>query len=381
MTTGKALIVGAGICGLCCAWWLANQGWKVIVVERNKNPLNYNGYRLSLSGPGLEVAKHMGIYESLKSRNLNFSKYISIYRNKKKAKIIERRTDDDDGLILMRTDIVEVIYQSVISLIEIKVGEHIKSFSDNGDKVIIELSDSSKETVDLLIGADGIYSSTRNMLFGSDIKHIEPLGHHIAMFCIPDTFKLNQSLRIYKRNNHTIQLFPLPNNNLCAEYYWKETDKLTIEYDNNRELLKKIFIEMHPDVCDLVDSLPKHHALFSDALYFTNIPTWSKGRTILLGDSAHAVSPYSGQGASMALTSAWLLAKMLQQYNPLTALQQHEKVLRPIIIDLQKGASHIAKWSSLAPKYITPIFVQLLDYYHEKRIAKNTLSNILKKMT
>lgn len=342
MTQRSALIVGAGIGGLCAAWWLARIGWTVTVVERAPD-LRTDGYVLGLSGPGYEVARRMGILAALKARSREVDE--NVYLDRAGREVLRLRYREFltklDWIGLVRTDLVNVLYDAARPVADIRFGTTVSVFTDHGDAVEVTLSDGMTLRVDLLIGADGVHSATRARLF-PDADVYRPLGYRVAAFQAPDTIGLDRDFISYVEPGRMAEFYSIGDRRLATLYVWR-TDERAAAADRSKALAAA-FENAHPEATRRIDERPDSEPLFFDTMLLVDLPAWSKGRVLLLGDSAHCLTLLSGQGAGMALTSACMLAEELAKGDIAGALTRHEERLRPAIRRLQTRSRNMAAW-------------------------------------
>jgi 2-polyprenyl-6-methoxyphenol hydroxylase-like FAD-dependent oxidoreductase len=351
MTAKTALIVGAGVAGLSAAWWLSRIGWQVEIVERAVD-LRANGYMLGLSGPGHEVAGRMGILPALETRSRLIRENLYLGRD---GKVLMRLRYHDflngiDWLTLARTSLVEVLHEAVRDRLPIHFGttiaEVLAGTEDNATAVKVRLTDGSVRDVDLLIGADGIHSQVRSLAFDPAETFMSRLGYGVAAFQIDDCLDLGQDFLSYAEPGRLSEFYTLSEGKLATLYVWRAEQAVAVATGERRSVLKQAFQGAHPDALRLIDELPDAAPLFFDDMAMIEMPNWSRGRVVLLGDSAHCLTLISGQGAGMAMVSACLLSAELGRHEIGAALRRHEERLRPAITRLQ------ARSRKMAPVFI-----------------------------
>jgi 2-polyprenyl-6-methoxyphenol hydroxylase-like FAD-dependent oxidoreductase len=343
MTGRSAIVVGAGIAGLGAAWWLERAGWSVTVIERSAD-LRADGYMLSLSGPGYEVVRRMGLLPELQ----RYARPIheNIYRDRRGREILRMRYGelmrDLDWITLTRTDLVATLHKAVADFAPTMFGTTVTAVSEAADRVEATLSDGGRMTADLLIGADGTRSALRRLLFGGGDSALEPLGYRAAAFQIPDRLGIGEDFLSYAEPGRIAEIYTLCDGGLATLYAWRSDDAAPVAADDRRAVLRTAFDGAHPDVVQWLDALPADSPLYLDSLALVEQDTWSRGRTVLLGDAAHCLTLISGQGAGMALTSAAMLAEELGRHDMPQALTRHEARLRPSIERLQARSRKMA---------------------------------------
>jgi 2-polyprenyl-6-methoxyphenol hydroxylase-like FAD-dependent oxidoreductase len=345
MTQRSALIVGAGVAGLAAAWWLAKIGWKAIVVERAPD-LRANGYMLGLSGPGHEVVKRMGLLPQLEARGRHIAE--NVYRGRSGRELLRLRYRDFLGglewITLTRTDLVAVLYEAAREVADIRFGMTVADLRSDATGVDATLSDGTRFRADLLIGADGAHSAIRAATFGDETQFARPFGYRVAAFQAPDTLHLGADFLSYAEPGRLAEVYTLVEGRIATLYIWRTADRGFVAPASRADALRAAFAGTHPDALGWIDALGANDPIFFDDVELIDMPAWSKGRVLLLGDSAHCLTLISGQGAGMALTSACLLAEELAVGDIDVALHRHEQRLRPAIVRLQTRSRKMAEW-------------------------------------
>jgi 2-polyprenyl-6-methoxyphenol hydroxylase-like FAD-dependent oxidoreductase len=345
MTQHSAIVVGAGVGGLCTAWWLARIGWRVTVLERAAD-LRTDGYVIGLSGPGYEVAQRMGILADLKARGRDVDE--NVYLDRQGREVLRLRYRDFlrklDWIGLVRTELVSVLHGLAKDVAEIRFGVTVTDFINRPDGVTAMLSDGTRMQADLLIGADGVHSAMRQRLFGGGQDAYQPLGYRVAAFQAPDTLALGRDFISYVEPGRMGEFYSIGEERLATLYIWRCNDTAIVPNEAKPAVLAKAFHDAHPDAVRWIAERAEDEALFLDTMLMVDLPRWSQGRVLLLGDAAHCLTLLSGQGAGMAMTSACMLAEELAKGDIDAALLRHEERLRPAIRRLQIRSRNMAAW-------------------------------------
>ena len=341
--TKSVLISGAGIAGLSAAWQLLELGWQVTIVERATN-LRSGGYLMSLSGPGLLSAYDMGFKDALHAQHNSMQ--TSTFINKKGKKIWSLNypdaLQDIDWITLPRTNLVNILYEAVVDRADILFGTHATKIHTEKDKAFIQLSNDRNMTVDLYIGADGVRSSSRNIIFGTD--YTKNLGYNCAAFELTNTTGIEQCSFTYGEPGRLTEFYSLSSGKTAVLQIWKDNLPKTVLKEDKKRVILDAYAGAHPKVLKAILEHPNDQELYFDVLQMIQMPKWSSGRCLLLGDAAHCLTLASGQGASMALKSAAVLGEVLAQYPDVNkALNEHENLLRPLIEDIQSRTKKIIR--------------------------------------
>jgi 2-polyprenyl-6-methoxyphenol hydroxylase-like FAD-dependent oxidoreductase len=194
----------------------------------------------------------------------------------------------------------------------------------------------TQRSVDLVVGADGLHSRTRELVFGPEEQFHRYLGYCFAGFTMPNTFGLA----------HEGMLWSTPGRG-AALYAVRDSDELhgflvlarpEPPYDAfrdpaaQRDLVAATFAGDGWKIPAMVAAMRDADDLFFDVVSQIRMPSWSNGRVALAGDAAYAPSFLTGQGSSLALAGSYMLADALARYEDHTeAFAAYERGTREFV--------------------------------------------------
>src|SRR3546814_376549 len=200
-----------------------------------------------------------------------------------------------------------------------------------------DLVSGDTEKYDIVIGADGLHSNVRSLVFGHESQFERYLGFCFAGFTMPNKFDLAHGGVNYTVLGKWAGIFAPGTTDrvfgMLVFRYPESPFKTPISDDDKRKLTASMFKDdKNWHVPYMVDQMLKADDLFFDAVSQIRMPIWSSGRVVLTGDAAHATSFLSGQGSSCALVSAYVLAGELATHaNYQEAFAAYERLARPFI--------------------------------------------------
>ncbi|MEU5304315.1 FAD-dependent monooxygenase [Streptomyces noursei] len=345
----KVVICGAGIAGLALAQRLDTLGWDVVVLEKAPGP-RMQGYMIDFFGPGYDVAEAMGILPRLQQLAYPVREVASVdHTGRTRARLTYdqfSRAVRGRLLSLMRPDLERALRESLSDRIDLRFSTSLRHIDNTPTGVHLTLTDGTPLAADLLVGADGIHSTVRTMEFGAEERFLRYLGLHTAAFVfdapdvherIGDRFCLTESV------GRQMGFYGLRDGRV-ATFTVHRTPDPTVPADP-RDVLARRYSGLGWVTAEALDRCPPSDHIYYDQVAQIDLPTWSRGRVALLGDACQAVSLLAGQGASLALAGAYLLAGELDRATTIeAALDRYEQSWRPLVTDRQRTARNAARW-------------------------------------
>ncbi|MCS0605541.1 FAD-dependent monooxygenase [Streptomyces sp. LP11] len=333
----RVLISGASIAGPALAHWLDRYGFEVTVVEKAAT-VRGGGYAIDIRGTAREAVDRMGLLPRLRAAHVDTQRvtFLDAAGETVGSLAPEQMTGGTAGLDLevRRGDLADALYTPLRDRVEFLFGDSIATLDDDGDAVHVAFDSGARRTFDLVIGADGLHSNTRRLVFGPEEPFHHYLGHVFAGFTLPNEFGLGHEAVIWNEPGRSAALYAHEPSERVHGFltFTRETPPFEAFRDPGaqRDLVTARFPERVWHLPRLVAAMREADDLFFDIVSQIHLPKWSHGRVALAGDAAHATSFLSGQGSSVALVGAYVLAGELATHaGHEEAFAAYERRMRP----------------------------------------------------
>ncbi|MCX4661626.1 FAD-dependent monooxygenase [Streptomyces uncialis] len=334
----EVLISGAGVAGPALAFWLNRYGFTVTVVEK-AGALRVGGYPVDVRGTALEVVRRMGILPRLRDAHIEQRRLTFVDGEGDKIASVDpyALTGGVPGrdLEVRRGDLTEALHTAVRDDVEFLLDDSIDTLEQSGRGVDITFRGGGRRTFDVVIGADGLHSRTRELLFGPEERFHRYLGHCFAGFTLPNTFGLSHETVVWNTPGRGAALYAVGDDNdvhaLLNFAHPEPPPDAFRDPQARRDLVAGAFADAGWEVPRMVAALREADDLFFDKVSQIRMPRWSSGRVALVGDAAYAPSFLTGQGTSLALVGAYMLAGSLADRGHAAGFAAYEHQTREFV--------------------------------------------------
>ncbi len=375
MRKRKVLIIGGGIAGPALALFLQRAGIDSALYEAGTEADNLAGSFLNVASNGMGVLQTLGLDRAVVAEAIAAPRMMMWNGQGKKLGELPNGLQPGEGLpsvTLKRSVLHNILHEAIMRQgIQLEFGKRLQEIetsqgkgTEQGEGVTAIFSDGSTAEGDLLVGADGIHSRTRKI-----IDPASPTPQYTGLLSfggyarlpleeLPAVPSLTQHLVFGKRAFFGYLLKP------DGEIYWFEN--LAYPGTPRRSELEAIpdaewkarLLAMHEEDQPWIQAIIRATTskISSYPIYdIPSQPVWHKGRVVLIGDAAHATSPSAGQGASLALEDAIVLAKCLRDKPETSAAfrtfeqLRRERAERVVKVARQRGENKVtsnplARW-------------------------------------
>jgi 2-polyprenyl-6-methoxyphenol hydroxylase-like FAD-dependent oxidoreductase len=335
------LVSGASIAGPALAHWLHRRGAEVTLVERAPE-LRPGGQAVDARGVTREVIRRMGLDAAVRAARTETA---GAYTVDVDGNVLETYRADDDGgdgyiseIEVLRGDLSQVLFDDTRDGVEYIFGDRIAELTQEADGVDVAFAGGDRRRFDLVIGADGLHSALRAMVFGPHERFVRHLGRMMAFYTVPNEFGLDRWLIDYQEpgSGRSAGLRPIQDATRAMAMFSFLAADLDIDYRDvaaQKRLLRVRMADLGwltPRILAHLDDTPD---FYLDQVAQVVMDRWSRGRVGLLGDAAFSSSPLSGQGTGLALVGAYLLAGELAAagWDPEAGFAAYERRMRSFV--------------------------------------------------
>jgi 2-polyprenyl-6-methoxyphenol hydroxylase-like FAD-dependent oxidoreductase len=349
------LISGIGIAGPTLAYWLAKGGFQPTLVEQAPE-LRTGGYVIDFWGLGYDIAERMELKDDIDRAGYHVREMRIVGdQSERVAGFGTRVFDELTGgryVTLGRTDLSRLLFEKTKDRIETRFDNAIVGLEEQADGVWVQFRHGGGQRFDLVIGADGLHSNVRSIVFGPQGRFEKRLGYVVAAFEVSGYRPRDEDVylmygqpgrmlgRFTQRDERTLFLF----------VFAADDDFLPTTLDARKAMLREQYNDGKWECVHILDELDRTPELYFDRVSQIGMESWSRGRVALVGDAAFCVSLAAGQGSALAMVGAYVLAGELVSAGGQhqTAFGKYESLLRAYIDKKQRGAQRFA--GAFAPK-------------------------------
>jgi 2-polyprenyl-6-methoxyphenol hydroxylase-like FAD-dependent oxidoreductase len=337
----RVIVVGGGIAGLSTAIALRKTGHEVVVLEQAPriDPL---GAGITLFANAMRALDRLGIGEAVATRGAAATRSaILTWQGRELTRfpfdLIEGTT------ALHRADLQAVL---AAASGDVRLGVEVTAVEQGEDGVVARSTDGSEERGDLLVGADGLSSVVRPAIADVPIRYAGYTAWRGVSSVPVEPGRLTESWGVGER-------FGLVDIGRGRTYWFATKNASEGEPDERggrKAEIQRRFSGWHVPIAAVVEAADESAVLRNDVYYLAQLPRWSDGRLVLVGDAAHATTPGVGQGAAQAIEDAVVLADRLAGSDDLSvALAEYEAIRRPradAVLKISRRADRAAQLAS-----------------------------------
>ena len=321
------LVSGAGIAGTTVATLLARQGFSVTVAERSTGQRS-SGSPVDVRGPAFAVATELGVVPALREAATRVRGMVFVDADGRQVGRVPLGVLGGPQVELPRGDLARILWRAGRDDAEYLFDTSISSLAPDSGGVDVVLTDGSSRRFDYVIGADGLHSRVRSLVFGPESAFIRHLGLYVATIAYDGPVDPAYVV-MHNVPGKSVSLHPGSGSPIAA-FIWRSVSVPEFDHRDtaqHRRLLTSAYAGVGWRTPDLLSGLGSD--LYFDSVSKCVVPRWSSGRVALLGDAASCVSLF-GEGSSLAMAGAATLASTLAAGGSLADYEAaHRRIVTP----------------------------------------------------
>ena len=334
------LISGGGVAGLALAYWLQREGFATTVIERSPE-LRSGGQAVDIRGVALDVVKAMGLHDAVAARRTRLRGMSTMDAEGREIERTEERTFsagrlDSADIEIFRDDLCALLLSQASEDVEYIYGDSITAIQQDANATTVSFRGQPDRHFDFVIGADGVYSSVRKLVFGNDASFVRPLGVTMALFTTPNLIDLQSWQLAHREEAVGYVIYPSFDQTQLRVGVGFGAEPGEVSRNDIAAQKAEVAAKckhLGGYFPQLLDAMRDTSQFYWGELAQVHMPGWSQGRVALVGDAGYCASPFSGQGTSLALVGALVLAKALAQSPEdfAVAFAAYEQRMRPFV--------------------------------------------------
>lgn len=370
----RVLISGAGIAGPTLAYWLAHYGLEPTIVEKAPK-LRTAGYIVDFWGLGFDIADRMGLLPEIRRKGYMVrdvrivdptGKRIAGFPAEAVARVAQGRY-----ISLARGDLAASIFGAIEGKVESIFNDSVARIEQTAQGVQVTFETGTVRDFDLVIGADGLHSRVRGLVFGPQSQFEKYLGYKVAAFEVQGYRPRDELVYVmYSEVGQQVGRFAMRGDRSMFLFIFADSEfggTPIGDIQAQKTLLQKRFGNSGWECPQILDALDATNDLYFDRVSQIRMGaqtgSWTHGRVTLVGDAAFCVSLLAGQGSALAMVAAYILAGELHRAGSdyAAALGRYQERFDSFVLKKQKGALRFA--GTFAPTSKLSMFIrnQVMD--------------------
>ncbi|MBB4689658.1 FAD-dependent monooxygenase [Amycolatopsis jiangsuensis] len=345
--TKRALVVGLGVTGISTAVGLRSAGWTPVIVERAPRRRT-GGHMIGMYDSGRSAAKRLGILAHLRDR-ASVLPHLDIDRGRRRKVGMSFQDLPGTPWMMLRGDVERAAYATLPEDVEIRYSTTptvVEQDDDGVDVTLLNTADGTSKTerFALVVGADGVRSTVRSLVFGPHEDHVERLNYMVVGYTYPGAprglamgqgcslLEPDRSMWVFAyRDADPTVLFQYRTDDVEAEFTQSPVERVKAVYGTE---------PLGETLGDAVATMADADEVLFDSCDQVKMKSWRKGRVVLIGDSAWCLTLFAGMGVSAGLAGADLLRAALSRHteNLNAGLAEWERTLKPYVREFQRLA-------------------------------------------
>jgi 2-polyprenyl-6-methoxyphenol hydroxylase-like FAD-dependent oxidoreductase len=357
----QVLISGAGIAGCTLAYWLTRGGHAVTVMERGRS-LRSSGSPVDVRGAAVDVVERMNVAQQLREARIQVKGMTLLNQAGRCVTRVNigalRSSIVPRDMELARGDLARILYEASKNEADYIFGDSVAALVQDETGVDVVFEHSPPRRFDLVVGADGLHSIVRRLVFGDDAAFVRHAGLYAATIPLPGRSDPEGEMFMLNAPGRLAALHPCQGKPLAYFVFW-QPEISDFDYTNlaqHKSILESAFGDIGWRVPEFLDAVRAASDMYFDSVARVDVANWARGRIVLLGDASSCVSLF-GDGSTLAIAGAYELAKAVTETpaNLPAAFSRYQAVHGKLVASKQRNLASIA--SRIVPRTRTGIWL------------------------
>jgi len=320
----RVLISGASVAGPTAAYWLCRHGCDVTVVERMPlDRVRTSGHAVDLFGPAMDVAEWTGVLPAVTAARTG-TEVVSFLRAGGRSVDVEMRRMvagiSGRHVEVMRGELAAILHEATRGEARYLFEDSIRTMAEDADGVEVTFEHAPADRFDLVLGADGLHSTVRRLVFGPEDRFRRFLGGYLAGTDLPNYLGLDGRMAVWNAPGRLAAIYPVHHTGTArAGFLFRRTDELALDHhdtEGQRRVLHEVYGADGWEVPRLLAAVDAADGFYFDSISQIVMDAFTTDRVALVGDAGFSPGPAVGGGTSLAMVSAYVLADELRRAGP-----------------------------------------------------------------
>lgn len=315
----RVLISGASVAGPTAAYWLARAGFAVTVVERMPlERVRTSGHAVDLFGPAVQVAEWTGVLPAVRAARTR-TDVVSFQRATGRSVDLPMRRlvagVSGRHVEVMRGELASILIEATRAGVEYRFGDSIRTLVQDPDGVDVSFEHAAADRFDIVVGADGLHSTVRRLVFGPEERFRRFLGGYLAGAALPNFLGLDRRMVVWNAPGRLAAIFPVHGTaTVRGGFLFRRAEELAVDHRDvtgQRRILHEVYGRDRWHVPRLLAQMDCADDFYFDSISQIVMTNWVLGRVALVGDAGYSPGPAVGGGTSLAMVAGYILAQEL----------------------------------------------------------------------